>query len=294
MGDKTGIQWTDATWNPLRGCSRVSKGCENCYAEKVAHRFSGSGQPYEGLIALGKKGARWNGKISLVPEKLNDPLRWTRPRMVFVNSMSDLFHENVSNEYIAAVFGVMAAAKTHTFQVLTKRPQRMLKWFDWIEEKRRVQKDPLSTVQCVYEAQQHSCCNGFTGYSTPWPLKNVWLGVSCEDQETADSRMPLLMECPAIVRWASFEPALGPANFNLWPLDWIVVGGESGPGSRSFDWRWAQNVVENARGTGTRVFVKQLGSKPVLTNSGIASIKDYKGSNMSEWPEVLKIRNYPG
>jgi len=108
MGDKTGISWTDATWNPLRGCSRVSKGCEMCYAESVAHRFSGSGLPFEGLTVIGKKGPRWSGKIMLVPDKLDQPLSWMRKRMIFVNSMSDLFHTNVPNEYIAAVFGEMA------------------------------------------------------------------------------------------------------------------------------------------------------------------------------------------
>ena len=127
---QTSIAWTDETWNPLRGCSRISEGCRHCYAETMAARFSGPGQPYEGTIRNG----RWSGNVRIVPEKLGDPLRWTRPRMVFVNSMSDLFHDNVPNEFIAAVFGVIAAAPRHTFQVLTKRPARMLEWFEWQRE----------------------------------------------------------------------------------------------------------------------------------------------------------------
>ena len=123
MGDATSISWTDATWNPVRGCSRVSDGCRNCYAETVAARFSGPGQAYEGLADRARKGSKWTGVVRMVPEHLADPMRWKRPRRIFVNSMSDLFHESLSNEQIAAVFGVMAAAPQHTFQVLTKRGQ---------------------------------------------------------------------------------------------------------------------------------------------------------------------------
>lgn len=128
MGDKTTIEWTDSTWNPVRGCSRVSEGCRFCYAERVAARFSGPGQPYEGLAENATAGPRWTGGVRLVPERLDDPLRWKRPRRIFVNSMSDLFHEELSFEEIAAVYGVMAAAPRHVFQVLTKRPERMLEW----------------------------------------------------------------------------------------------------------------------------------------------------------------------
>lgn len=324
MGDKTGIQWTDATWNPLRGCTRVSKGCENCYAEKVAYRFSGPGQPYEGLIAIGKKGPRWNGVIKLVPEKLIDPLRWTRPRMVFVNSMSDLFHENISNEYIAAVFGVMAEAKTHTFQILTKRPKRAKEFFDWLTTKAYAESCavdgfyPYTQYEvgiCLAEAAKLTGRSKLFPKDFPiWPLPNVWLGISAENQETANKRVPLLMECPANIHWVSYEPALGPVDFSEWidnsgydsllrtftgrkatppSLDWIVVGGESGSGSRPFDWKWAQHVVDTTSASSTAVFVKQLGSKPVLKDSGISSLKSYKGGEISEWPKGLQVREYP-
>ncbi|GGA80852.1 hypothetical protein GCM10011507_35100 [Edaphobacter acidisoli] len=132
MGTKTGISWTDATWNPIRGCSRVSEGCRHCYAERAAYRFSGPGQPYEGLVQIGADGKRrpqWNGQVRFVEEHLLDPLKWTRPRRIFVNSMSDLFHENVTDDMRDKIFAVMALCPQHTFQVLTKRPERMLKWF---------------------------------------------------------------------------------------------------------------------------------------------------------------------
>ena len=203
MADQSAIEWTDATWNPLRGCSRVSAGCQHCYAEKVAARFSGPGLPYEGLIHPTTKG--WNGQVKLVPEVLDQPLRWKRPRRIFVNSMSDLFHESVPDNYIAAVFGIMAATPQHTYQVLTKRPMRMQRWFSTF-----MARNPLSIM--------HECVKGAMGYhhtrrpainTMPWPLANVWLGVSVENQETADARIPLLLECPASVRWLSCEPLLG-------------------------------------------------------------------------------------
>ncbi len=131
MGQKTGIEWTESTWNPIRGCSRVSEGCRNCYAETVANRFKGPGEPYEGLIA---KGGQWNGKVKLVEHKMDEPLRWAKPRMIFVNSMSDLFHPDVPDRVIADVFRVMAQAKHHTFQILTKRPERMKQFLNRVDK----------------------------------------------------------------------------------------------------------------------------------------------------------------
>lgn len=290
MGDKTGIQWTDATWNPLRGCTRVSKGCENCYAETVAYRFSGHGEPYEGLIAIGKKGPRWNGTIKLVPEKLDEPIRWTKSRMIFVNSMSDLFHHRVSNEYIAAVFGVMASAPKHTFQVLTKRPDRAKDWFDWVSTK-----SPSPAEYCANEAYKLTNRKETKSVNKTWPLSNVWLGVSCEDQDTADKRIPVLLSCNAKIKWVSYEPALGPVDFRKWTnqVDWIVVGGESGSGARAFDWLWADDVVKCTTGTTTKVFVKQLGSNPILTGLAVTKLKNHKGGDPAEWPKNIQIRDYP-
>lgn len=199
----TEISWTDRTWNPIRGCSRVSEGCRFCYAEGVAYRFSGPGQPYEGLARKVNGRAAWTGKVRLVESALTEPLSWRKPARIFVNSMSDLFHEHVSDEFIAAVFGVMAAAPQHTFQVLTKRAERM-----------REVVSALS-VELVRE-----CTLKLTGRMIrgDWmlPLPNVWLGVSCEDQQRADERIPLLLQTPAVVRFVSCEPLLGPIDLSRW------------------------------------------------------------------------------
>lgn len=208
-----GIKWCDETWNPIRGCSRVSAGCVNCYAESVAHRFNAPGLPYEGLT----KDGRWNGTVRLVPDHLADPLRWQKPRKIFVNSMSDLFHESLDAKTIATVFGIMAAASRHTFQVLTKRPGRMRRWFDWIEHNARSvlfthADEALTDAGEPMFAKTRSNLSG----SGPWPLPNVWLGVSVEDQKTADARIPILLDTPAAVRFVSYEPALGPVDFARW------------------------------------------------------------------------------
>jgi len=262
MADKAKIEWTDATWNPLRGCSKVSDGCRNCYAESVANRFSGPGQPYEGTISNG----RWNGQIRLVPEVLEQPWKWQRPRRIFVNSMSDLFHPNVPFEYIDQVFFTMAIAKRHTFQVLTKRPERMLEWFnrdvgEWSE--------PL-----------------FAWRMKNWPLPNVWLGVSVENQKAADERIPLLVETPAAVRFLSCEPLLGPVNLGKWLLtpgwapsyydpdnihgypnaeptnehiQWVIVGGESGRNARPMHPDWARSLRDQCHASNVPYLFKQWG-----------------------------------
>jgi protein gp37 len=315
-----GITWTNETWNCIRGCSRVSTGCINCYAERMAARFSKIGQPYEGLAKMhdvtkvapnGKKylagDPRWTGEVRFIPERLEDPIRWKRPRMIFVNSMSDLFHEKVPDEWLVKIFNVMVKAERHTFQCLTKRPERMMEWMNHLYE----------------------------GRTAPAPPHNVWMGVSVENQETADYRIPLLLQTPAAVRWVSYEPALGPVDFsqivmpdgdhvgNLsWydhdaddeaKLNWIVVGGESGPGARPFDVQWARDTVKQCKAAGVACFVKQFGAH-VITD-GIAGpgetwprgtglldtgeghfrkhLSDSHGGNMEEWPEDLRVREFP-
>lgn len=315
-----GIAWSEHTWNPVRGCSRVSKGCEHCYAEGVARRFSGPGQPYEGLVRLdadGKAKAQWNGTVRVISEHLGDPLRWTRPRLVFVNSMSDLFHENLAFEAIASIFGVMYASPQHTFQILTKRPERARDFFAWVAERRgkrwREATGEYPTDECLNWAR-----DGFP------VLRNAWLGVSVEDQESANKRIPILMELPATVRWVSYEPAIGPLRFDQVPgqsrvgapvPDWIVVGGESGPGARDFELAWARSVIEQCRIPGVRVFVKQVGARPVyeykdLSENQFAALDasedgyhrgdpvvmrlaNKKGGDMAEWPEDLRVREWP-
>jgi protein gp37 len=292
MSGKTKIEWTDASWNPIRGCSRVSEGCRNCYAERVAARFSGSGKPYEGLAVMKSDGPHWTGKVELVREHLEDPLHWRKPRRIFVNSMSDLFHENCDPEWIGAIFRVMLLARQHTFQILTKRPEQMRKWFrEW--------------------------------YAGQLPSKNVWLGVSVEDQKTADERIPLLLETPAAVRWVSYEPALGPVDFtpffdpvgsyccggepefchclDQWPCDehgnylspnWIVCGGESGPGARPMHPDWARSARDQCQAAGVPFFFKQWGewaptkAKPKIgqyTGGGIFFRPDGTYGSQGDW-----------
>lgn len=322
--DRTEIQWTDSTWNPVRGCSRVSAGCENCYAEKIAKRFSGPGKPYEGLV--NKHGA-WNGTMREVPEHLFDPLRWTKPRMVFVNSMSDLFHEGVADEYIAAVFGVMAAAPQHTFQILTKRPERARYWFDRtrtideIDAARTTIHDDdgpgtPGRLECLYralvaEAEHHPKGDGgplHTKHAAdpvgPWPLPNVWLGVSAENQEAADERIPILLDTPAAVRFVSAEPLLEAVDFDSpvlrhhyrpgHTIDWIIIGGESGPGARPCNVQWIRSIVQQCREAGVPCFVKQLGARavglPRPSPGDVVVRRDRKGGDPTQWPEDLRVR----
>lgn len=213
MGAESKIEWTDTTWNPVRGCSRVSPGCDNCYAMRQAHRFNHEAQDgarrglgaYDGLTTIRRGKVDWSGRVRLVPEMLGAPLRWRKPRRVFVNSMSDLFHESLSDEQIAAVFGAMACCSRHTFQVLTKRAKRMREWIGWADGHR-------DTIHHAF-----SVATGRAGMRPwDWPLPNVWLGVSAEDQQRADERIPDLLATPAAVRFVSAEPLLGPIDLSRW------------------------------------------------------------------------------
>jgi protein gp37 len=312
---KTSIEWTAGpdgmpgkTWNPTRGCSRVSEGCRNCYAERIAARFSThayqTGDDDAGVFAGFAKqtaaGPRWTGRVELIPSKLGEPLRWRKPCRCFVNSMSDLFHEALPFEHIAAVFGVMAMCPHITFQVLTKRPERARAFFAWVREKARIATSAIAVVASAAdealpdtEAIDRLLLRGDYGRKATWPLPNVWLGTSCEDQATAEKRIPYLFDCPAAVRFVSYEPALGPVDFtrlemlkpdppygpgawlnaltghlvgpdDILPdhLDQIIVGGESGPSARPFDTWWARSVIEQCSAAGVACFVKQMGSKP--------------------------------
>ena len=266
MADKTGIEWTDSTWNPIRGCSRVSEGCRNCYAEGVAVRFSKPGMPYEGLIATG---GQWNGTIKLVPDLLDWPLRKRKPMRIFVNSMSDLFHESVPDTFIDKVFAVMAIAQWHTFQVLTKRPDRMVAYFADMKKS----SDRGFNV-CSYFGATDEQVDRIA--RIPSGLPNVWLGVSVEDQATADERIPLLLQTPAAVRWISAEPLLGPVDlgkhlfvgaeggidFSYTPrnlLHWVVVGGESGRHARPMQREWARSLRDQCEAASVPFLFKQWG-----------------------------------
>lgn len=259
----------------------------------------------------------WTGEIKFVPSMLDQPFRWKSPQRIFVNSMSDLFHEDLPFDDITAVFGIMAACKHHVFQVLTKRPKRMLEWFDFLQKDvkgRFIIPAIVHHAACIVDSDPlFRTANELAG-KRHWPLPNVWLGVSVEDQKTADERIPLLLQTPAEIRWISAEPLLGPIDlsgnreFELLckravmrgetrppHLDWVVVGGESGPEARPFDVRWARSIINQCKSARVPCFVKQLGSNPVNNDANriYIPLKDYKGGDMNEWPENLRIREYP-
>lgn len=256
MADGTGIEWTDATWNPVVGCEAVSPGCDHCYAARDA---SGRLSHFPAYAGLAKDG-RFVGEARLLPERLRQPLRWNRPRRVFVNSMSDLFHDDVPAEYIAQVFVVMAMSHQHTFQVLTKRHARMRSLLSSAEFQVLAGRAAYDLIQREHRP---------VGWQ--WPLPNVWLGVSVESQRWADIRVPALLDTPAAVRWLSCEPLLGPVDLGgvdgglmaldalrgegyeygaigaveaheTHRIDWVVVGGESGPGARPMHPDWARSL----------------------------------------------------
>lgn len=291
MGEKTGIAWTSSTWNPVRGCAPVSPGCANCYAARMASRFAGPGQPYQGLAS----GGRWAGAARFVPEMLDLPLRWRKPRRVFVNSMSDLFHDDVTDEQIAAVFGVMSVCHRHTFQILTKRPERMVRWFRWIGRAVgtnattgamvAIATDPL--IGCEICAARHARIPpAQIDRPRVWPLPNVWLGVSVEDQARADERIPLLLQTPAAVRFVSCEPLLGEVRFvgsaGAGRIDWVIVGCESGPRARPCSVEWIRSIVRQCKSAGVPVFVKQIR----LADGRLRH-------DPAEWPADLRVREYP-
>lgn len=301
MADKTKISWTEATWNPIIGCARVSEGCRNCYAEVQAKRIAlmHPGSAYEGVLRRDASASllpMWNGKVTLMPERLDQPIRWKRPRLIFVNSMSDLFHDDVPFDFIDRVFDVIEKASWHTFQLLTKRAKRML---SYLSDRRR---------------------------ALP---RNAWLGVSCENQKAANERVPLLLKCrpfaPDNVLWVSAEPLLGPIDFDAIDdgnvmdlrlnalrgyhdapgpslghhLDWIVVGGESGHEARPCRVDWIRNIVDDCRAAGVAVYVKQVGAV-AMERALIHGEDDHhwrtrhpKGGDPAEWPMALNVQEYP-
>lgn len=322
MGDKSGIQWTDATWSPIRArvredakaiaeskgytsllpiiqpgrvgphCEHTSPGCTRCYSETNNSRClptNGTGLPFD-------RRSRDLVEVFVDEKILAVPFHWRKPRKIFVCSQTDLFGEFVSNSDIYAVLCVIAQNERHTFQILTKQAARMQEYMERF-------------------------------VSGGVPLSNLWLGVSAEDQQRADERIPLLLKTPATVRFVSYEPAIGPVDFKRWltpgpiqdgkglrgrevgtdPLDLIIIGGESGPGARPFNIEWAQRVIEQCDATGAACFVKQVGAKPMLNNApynphGVYKndfsgrpfgLYDKKGGNPMEWPVGVNVRQFP-
>lgn len=345
----TPIEWTDDTWNPVVGCSVVSPGCTNCYAMRMAARQVARGSAhYAGTTQPSKAGPVWTGKVALAPDRtLLAPLRWEKSRTIFVNSMGDLFHEAVPDEWIDKVFAVMALTPQHRFQVLTKRSARMREYMtrlstmvgpsatwddffgsDLAKATREVSQlaghpAPGNAPLCWLDNSENAArYPKLVQRTVGFPPRNVWLGVSVEDQARADERVPDLLATPAAVRFVSCEPLLGPVNWrritqpverapglstvtnaltgHRWDssdlfgedlpdyavdmpstakLDWVIVGGESGPGARPMDLRWARSLRDQCAAAGVPFFMKQMGG-PVK-------------ARMPAIPDDLMIREMP-
>ncbi len=258
--NKTEIQWTDHTWNPVTGCDAVSVGCKNCYARVMAHRLKG----------MGKKKYQNEFEVTVHPECLDEIKPGGKRRMIFVNSMSDTFHEKVPDDFLAKMYNKIYDCPQHIFQILTKRPQRMYDWH----------------TKSMYLANA--------------PCPNLWLGVTAEDQQRADERIPILLDIPAAVRFVSLEPLLGPVKFDEWfhgavthlqhedcypaynfGIDWVIVGCESGPKRRECKLEWVRDIVRQCQDAQVSVFVKQL------------QIDGKVSKNMDEWPDDLRVRQHP-
>lgn len=315
MAQQSSIEWTDRTWNPIRGCSKISAGCENCYAMYVAARFSGHGQPYDGLAK--REPVNWTGELRLIEPALYEPLRRRKQTMYFVNSMSDLFHERMPREWIEKIFAVMALSPQHTFQVLTKRADVLAAFFADREAGQMMRTIGASTKERIYtcacdltdeatrstDAQLKVYLHWLTGEENdcPWPLRNVWLGVSVEDQAAAERRIPDLLRTPAAVRFLSCEPLIGPVRLlGRWldELDWVIVGGESAQACRArwCDIQWIREIVGECQVAGVPVFVKQLGSRSghgQERTDGWRPLRHPKGGDPAEWPADLRVRQFP-
>lgn len=300
----TKIEWTDRVWNPTTGCDKVSPGCDHCYALTMAKRLKGMGSvKYQNDGNPATSGPGFG--FTMHPDALDAPLRWQKPAKVFVNSMSDLFHSGATKEFVAQVFAVMALTPQHTYQVLTKRPGVMRSWLS--DELFRT-----AVLDAAFELWRPGCPEtyqssaGYLTHPAPWPLPNVWLGTSVEDQKRADLRIPHLLETPAAVRFLSMEPLLGPVDLEFihhfeptcggcsgllspahepscgvepgkhWGIDWVIVGGESGPGARPMHPAWVRAIRDRCVSAGVPFHFKQWG----------------EWKNGSAAPEGLSSRNH--
>lgn len=258
MADHSSIEWTDATWSPTLGCTKVSPGCDNCYAMRTVHRMSFNpnekvSSAAEGLTAYRPGvGPVWTNLVRTLPDRLDIPLRWRKPRRIFVDSQSDLFHEHVPDEFIARVFAVMAATPQHTYQILTKRHARMRSLVGRDAFSHQVLEWGRATMRAHDPRPQV--------IEQSWPLPNVWVGVSVEDQKWAVIRTEALRKTLAAVRFLSCEPLLGPLpNLDLTGIDWVICGGESGPGARPMHPDWARSLRDQCTAAGVPFHFKQRG-----------------------------------
>jgi protein gp37 len=244
MADSSAIEWTDATWNPVTGCTKISRGCDNCYAERFSERFRGvPGHPFQSGFDL-----------TLRPERLEQPLNWKRPRMIFVNSMSDLFHKDVSRDFVDQVFDTMERADWHVFQLLTKRSSLMMRYLRG-------------------------------RYGSSRAPAHIWCGVSVEDAQ-AEGRIAHLRAAAASIRFLSLEPLLGPiGRLDLTDIDWVIVGGESGPGARPVHVDWVREIRDQCLTQGTAFFFKQWGG--LRPKSGGRILDDREWSDYPRQQQTL-------
>lgn len=357
----TNIQWTEETWNPITGCSVVSPGCTNCYAMKAAWRMSDNPTTpqYHGTVRKVNNKPVWTGKLGFSDKALIKPMKTRKPTLWFVNSMGDLFHEDCPDEWIDQVFAVMALCPQHRFQVLTKRSARM---HDYVSDIRTPGRITAEQIRWTYE-QFHAGKNDFgavhyrdDAWFIDWPLPNVWLGVSAEDQARADQRIPYLLKTPAALRFVSAEPLLGPIDLTgirspeVWgpnpggwtfdafttgdyytlhsdglsesgdgpyrdyALDWVIIGGESGPSARPMHLEHARALKQQCEAAGVPVFVKQLGRQCIMPRTdavqpcalgagwdalspsdpmGTVTFVDPKGGKPVEWPADMRVQEMP-
>jgi protein gp37 len=317
----TTIEWTDVTWNPVTGCSKISQGCKNCYAKQLHDMRH---KAYESGKKMPEQYATPFEVVKCHAYRLQIPLRWRHPRLCFVNSMADLFHEDVPDEFIDGVFAVMGLAHYSTFQVLTKRADRMREYMALSETNNVAGRvaDIIIRLRRERGDEGRICPLPHLGAgATWWPLPNVWLGVSVEDQTAADVRIPALLQTPAAVRFLSVEPMLGSVSLRwknstpfgvahprhlkplpdgewsictdeydgLRELDWVICGGESGRGARRFEMEWAEWLLAQCRAADVPFFMKQVGSNFWDTYKP----KDSKGGDPAEWPPSLRVREFP-
>ena len=281
MSDNSKIEWCTATWNPVLGCTRVSPGCDSCYAIVQARMRAANPNPkvaaaFAGLTEQTEARVDWTGKVNLLPERLGQPFGWKKPQLVFVNSLADLFHKNVPTAFIALVFAVMAGTPQHTYQVLTKQQGRMRALLNDPDFAGMV-RDAMAPL--AEQRGGERIVEAIDAFALPLP--NVWIGVSVEDQKRADLRIPALLNTPAAVRFLSCEPLLGPvslteeceltlaaeergvldkAGYPIDGLDWVICGGESGPHARPMHPDWARQLRDECQAAGVPFFFKQWGA----------------------------------
>lgn len=307
----TKIEWADCVWNPCVGCCKVSPACDKCWAERMAGRLANMGQrKYQDVVTPGepwpKWRGQWNGDVFLDEAALTQPLHWRKPSTIFVVSMGDLFYEKVPFEYIDRIFAVMALCPQHTFLLLTKRPERAREYLTEVTQSDGAYAE--ERIQDIGVSQYIKNIILKCDHFYRWPLPNVWLGCTAENQEQADKRIPILLDTPAAKRFVSVEPMLGPVDLKLATtcdrncgeyqdaecpgtsgpcvmqrtLDWVICGGESGPGARPMHPDWARSLRDQCVAAGVALFVKQL------------HINGKLSKELAEWPKDLQIREFPG